>query len=154
MSDPKIYGLGYKNLMEAKDVAKLSEKLNAVVYDIRIKRSDGDEEFTANKVRFHVGDRYLHATGLSVEDDGNLLDPAPWYDWIQDDINAGKSVILFCSCADPDKCHRNTIREAMFEQSETSGQELTVERISDLLGWEDEPEQEKELGLLGKLLGK
>lgn len=125
----KVYTLGYGIGINVDDLAAWLEEADAWLIDVRYKPSSRDSRWRGEQLTRKLGKRYVHAGGLgNVNYRGGpiqLADPEPWYENIQEAVEAGRVLVLMCGCRNPWSCHRATIANELVNRGIARPQELT-----------------------------
>jgi uncharacterized protein (DUF488 family) len=120
------YTAGYSGAT-LQGLAQVAEKLDAVVFDIRLNPHSRMAEWNQRPMQERLGDRYQHVSSL-----GNLNYRRGGSIAIAD-LQAGttlvrqsaKPVILLCGCRDARRCHRTVVAHHL-RQLRLQVEELTV----------------------------
>ena len=110
-----LYTMGYSG-RTAPELEAEVKKLDATVYDVRLKPFARVPAFRGGALRALLGNSYIHARGLgniNYKNGGKieLADPDMWIAQIEARLQAGENIILLCGCKYWEECHRTVVAE-------------------------------------------
>ena len=111
-----IHTLGYSG-WNVDAVASLLERLDAVLVDVRMSPRSRNSDYSGKRLAERLGERYVHVRELGNSNYRGgpirLVDFKAGALRVEELIDAGRTCVVMCACADVNICHRKHVAEAL-----------------------------------------